>query len=61
MTKRLIGPPPGWASDGYGVQWSSTGFRAWVIRDRDTTWLDWHTDVTTALLQAEEVYARASM
>lgn len=54
--KRLVGPPPGWASEGYGAQWGPRGFRAWALHDREVTWLDWHPELIVALDQAEEFY-----
>lgn len=56
MTKRIIGPPPGWAHDGYGCAWASTGFRGWYIAETEVVWLDWHPEVTSALTQAEQCY-----
>ena len=54
--RRVIGPPPGWAGEGYGVQWGPCGFRAWMLREREVTWLDWHPDMEAAMNQAERHY-----
>ena len=34
-----VGPPPGWAGSCYGAQLTPTGWRPWIIIERDVCWL----------------------
>jgi len=57
MTPLIVGPPPGWAGDAYGAQSTPTGWRGWLIRDREVTWLPpTYYDLENAIEDAREAY-----